>query len=931
MLAVDQTSSIKTGTGTSLVSDSLTTTIADEMLIAVCTADGFFTGGTGSFTITDNKSNTWYSLISETANGAQVFVFYTKVATIQSGITVTATRSGGSGDGITLQVFSIGASDVAARVGLSPALASISAAAVSKSITTTVANSMVFAAYANSSAAPDNTTQVVGTSQTAVGSYKGTVTHGGAEVWRQTSNTASIGSVTMNLVTPSSSTGAMVAFEIVPSVVSSAIKTGFASSVTSMAVNLPASISSGDLLIAIVEVRNSGTWTKPTGWTQIFAPVAAGGVGDFTAFYKIADGTEGSTATWTASVASTASWQVRKITDWDGTAAPEAATANSGGAVSTNNPPSLTPSWGADNTIWLAVMGDTAQTVSITGAPANYSDITANPISSGGAAVNTGSAYRTNNTATEDPGGFSTGSDRWWVAATIAIKPSSGGSTTTGSITASLQYEVVATPSTVTKSLRYRTTPNSNGGGGFGAIFFGEAPIGEASRFSNIVTSAITKSLQYLVTASHSVTKSLEYTVLSLTSVTKSLIYDVLKTQSITKSLKYTTLIANAITKSLKYTIPTNISITKSLDYTVAQITKITKSLIYDVLSAKAITKSLKYVVLTTGTAITKSLKYTVVITGSAITKSLRYAIDASNAITKSLKYTVINAVSKTKSLVYSIAGSGVDIQKSLKYAVVTQTAITNSLKYIVGTVNNISKSLRYFIPRPSGGGGGLGGMYFGETAFGQASVVGNVITNTITKSLKYAVNKAESITKSLKYTIPTSQAITKSLEYTVSTFETIQKSLIYAIIQATAITKSLVYSLPPIPHAIAKSLEYVAATHPKITKSLIYSIGQTTHITKSLAYSIAGSTAVQKSLKYTVLASVAIVQSLNYFIKLGGYIYYYIKKNTVSTDTKNEPNTAYTDELNAQSTTYTDELSAQDTSYSDSLTSAGTTYTKDY
>lgn len=210
--------------------------------------------------------------------------------------------------------------------------------------------------------------------------------------------------------------------------VGAASVTSFATSVTSMAVNLPASISSGDLLIAVAETRNVVTWsTIPTGFAQIFSPVAAGGVGTLTAFYKIATGSEGATVTWIANTGTTASWQTRKITTWHGTTPPEATTANSGGAVSTNNPPSLTPSWGSADTAWLAIMGNTAQSVTITVAPTNYTDLTSNAVSSGGAAANSGTAYRQLTATSEDPGAFTTGSDRWWMAATIGIRPAVAG------------------------------------------------------------------------------------------------------------------------------------------------------------------------------------------------------------------------------------------------------------------------------------------------------------------------------------------------------------------------------------------------------------------------------------------------------------------------------------------------------------------------
>lgn len=211
--------------------------------------------------------------------------------------------------------------------------------------------------------------------------------------------------------------------------ITAATATGFATSVTSMAVSLPASISAGDLLLAFVEVRNAGTWTKPTNWNDISTLSQAGGgsVGKLNGFYKIADGTEGATATWTASTGTTAVWQVYKVTSWHGTTPPEAVTAS--GDVSSANPPSVTPSWGADDTLWMAVAGHTAASAAaFTAAPTNYSNFVNSGASSGGAAVSVASATRQLNASSEDPGTFTAGgSNRWWAAATIAVRPAAGG------------------------------------------------------------------------------------------------------------------------------------------------------------------------------------------------------------------------------------------------------------------------------------------------------------------------------------------------------------------------------------------------------------------------------------------------------------------------------------------------------------------------
>ncbi|MEP2746054.1 MAG: glycine-rich domain-containing protein [Bauldia litoralis] len=203
--------------------------------------------------------------------------------------------------------------------------------------------------------------------------------------------------------------------------------TQFASSVTSMPVSLPGSISSGDLLLAWVEVRNYGTWTVPSGWTQLGQQLGGSSVGQLTVFYRIADGTEGASATWTASAGTTAVWQVRKITTWHGTTPPEISTGASGDA-SAANPSSLTPSWGADETLWFAVAGHTAaSTAAWSAGPSSYLDFTSSGASSGGAATSLGSAYYENNAASEDPGAFTvSGSNRWWAAFTIAVRPIEG-------------------------------------------------------------------------------------------------------------------------------------------------------------------------------------------------------------------------------------------------------------------------------------------------------------------------------------------------------------------------------------------------------------------------------------------------------------------------------------------------------------------------
>lgn len=183
------------------------------------------------------------------------------------------------------------------------------------------------------------------------------------------------------------------------------VDTDFASTVTSMPVNLPASINSGDLVLAFAETRYATTWTVPTDWVELDAQVGGSSVGELTVFYKIANGSEGSTATWTAGTANTGAWQTALITSWHGTTPPEI-TKSSGDYTTNPNPPSLTPSWGSDDTLWIEVAGNAATANLTTGASTNYSGYALNTASSGGAQVSVSSASRQTAATSEDPGEF---------------------------------------------------------------------------------------------------------------------------------------------------------------------------------------------------------------------------------------------------------------------------------------------------------------------------------------------------------------------------------------------------------------------------------------------------------------------------------------------------------------------------------------------
>lgn len=201
-----------------------------------------------------------------------------------------------------------------------------------------------------------------------------------------------------------------------------ATTTTFATSVTSMAVNLPASILAGQKLIASVETRNVTTWTVPTGWVERKAQAGVTSVGELTIFEKLATGSEGATATWTAGTATTAAWHVRKITNWHGESEFVGNTAS--GDATTADPPSVTAPWGSSEMLAIVVAGHSAfSTTAFSGAPTNYTSFTNTGTSSGGSIATIASAYRVLTASSEDPGTFSVSNNRYWKAATILIRP----------------------------------------------------------------------------------------------------------------------------------------------------------------------------------------------------------------------------------------------------------------------------------------------------------------------------------------------------------------------------------------------------------------------------------------------------------------------------------------------------------------------------
>jgi hypothetical protein len=220
---------------------------------------------------------------------------------------------------------------------------------------------------------------------------------------------------------------------------------------TSITILLPdGSNTSGKLVIVFVTCDGTTAMTFPAGWTAITNAAGndGGSASRTEARYRIIDGTEGFDGVDDSISVSGGS------EEWAATAylisghaastsAPEcqAATGSTGNA----DTPSLTPSWGALDSLWIVYAGLDAS-VSVTAFPTNYSDNQHqdNTVGTGGCTHAT--ATRNLNATSDNPPAFANGSESW-RALTVAVRPGNEGSTNNGTATITEAVDTVSSDS----------------------------------------------------------------------------------------------------------------------------------------------------------------------------------------------------------------------------------------------------------------------------------------------------------------------------------------------------------------------------------------------------------------------------------------------------------------------------------------------------
>ncbi|MFZ1548715.1 MAG: choice-of-anchor U domain-containing protein, partial [Candidatus Nitrotoga sp.] len=210
--------------------------------------------------------------------------------------------------------------------------------------------------------------------------------------------------------------------------VASVTETIFATDVVDHPVDMPGTVTAGDLLLLFITNDGNATVTKPVGWTQYWGPTTgsalrAGG------YAKVAVGDEGSTTVnFVTTAAEQAAAQVYRIQNWYGALGGLAvgsyviSTALAPGGT-TADPPSLSPVWGAADTLWISVV-HTSSARSIVSGSVGYSNLISTRSSETTNAGQIGSMRLSAHLATEDPDVFTfSGTGVTSVSQTIAIAP----------------------------------------------------------------------------------------------------------------------------------------------------------------------------------------------------------------------------------------------------------------------------------------------------------------------------------------------------------------------------------------------------------------------------------------------------------------------------------------------------------------------------
>ena len=220
---------------------------------------------------------------------------------------------------------------------------------------------------------------------------------------------------------------------------------------TAHTVTYPTGIQAGETLLMVADKGSTAaTIAAITGWTELLDENLANGL--YVAWKK-ADGTESGTFTVTTSASTRLVVMIYRISGAaDPTVSPPQIGTTSTGTSATPDPPSLTPSGGSKDYLWIAIAGMAGEEADDdtwgNTPPSGYNPSPPRQIAAGTVGTNLGglllAAEVGKTAATENPGTFGVDVSAAWRAQTIAVVPApSGPATLFGQVAATFTFTEV--------------------------------------------------------------------------------------------------------------------------------------------------------------------------------------------------------------------------------------------------------------------------------------------------------------------------------------------------------------------------------------------------------------------------------------------------------------------------------------------------------
>lgn len=277
-----------------------------------------------------------------------------------------------------------------------------------------------------------------------------------------------------------------------PVVVGTPAETAISTAGTSHVVNLPSG-ATGNLLVAVMSKGSAGT--TPTvnslaGWNELLDEAQT--LGLYIA-WRVADGTEGATTTFTLSSATRGAWIVYEISGaYDPTIQPPQVGTTATGSSTSPDPPSVSVTGGSKDILTIACFGRSGEEADddtwVTAAPSGFGGLLQKAC--GTAGTNLGgmvaTAHLAETTATADPGAFTSATGAW-RAQTIVVHPVPP----TQTAVAEVSLASASTPDTRTShSIKVRARTTAGAGTLRAALYEGAT-----NRSGDLESSALTTSL----------------------------------------------------------------------------------------------------------------------------------------------------------------------------------------------------------------------------------------------------------------------------------------------------------------------------------------------------------------------------------------------------------------------------------------------------